>query len=213
MIITMRARQLAHSGKGRQIREAAGLSARELAGSIGVHPSTLRRWETDSASPSARLAKAWVTATDLLLREINANADDDDKIDRTRFIFVGKRLYVATPTSIWKFPRYFDYVESSVRDAFPDVELVFGAREFSNTPDWLARWDEVLASVDGLVFASDAERFIGMGVYKEIQDAQAAGLPVGYHVNGLQFCTLDAVEITIVEPENKVRYAKVKRLR
>ncbi len=123
------------------------------------------------------------------------------------------RLYVATPTVIFKTPGYFKYVEACVRRMFPDIELVFGAREFSGTKDWLARWDEVLASVDGLVFASDPDSWIGMGVYKEIQDAQAAGLRVGYHVNSALFCTLDDVVITVVEPDNKVRYAKVKHLR
>lgn len=41
----MRARQLAADGEGRRLREAAGLSVRFLADELGIHHTTLLRWE------------------------------------------------------------------------------------------------------------------------------------------------------------------------
>ena len=41
----MESRYLAHGGRGRQLREQAGLSLREAARLIGLTPSTLSRWE------------------------------------------------------------------------------------------------------------------------------------------------------------------------
>jgi len=125
----------------------------------------------------------------------------------TRFEFTGARLYVATPKVMFETPMYFAHVRSSIRRVFPDVELVFGASSFHSNADWLERWPEVLGSIDGLVFASDPDGWIGAGVYKEVEDAVAAGIPVGcFH--GL-LVTLDAVEITVVNPDDRVRYAQV----
>lgn len=129
---------------------------------------------------------------------------------RTRFEFNGGRLYVATPKVMFRTPGYFKYVSSRIRQVFPEAELVFGASGFSSNEDWLARWHEVLASVDGLVFASDPDRWIGAGVYKEIEDAAAAGVPVGYFVRGQLVVPLDSAEITVANPKDRVRYAQVK---
>ena len=41
----MESRYLAHEGRGRQLREQAGLSLREAARILDVTPSTLSRWE------------------------------------------------------------------------------------------------------------------------------------------------------------------------
>lgn len=46
------ARQLAASGAGRMIREAAGLSLAELGRAIDVDPSAIWRWEHGERSPT-----------------------------------------------------------------------------------------------------------------------------------------------------------------
>jgi transcriptional regulator with XRE-family HTH domain len=51
-----KARQLARSGAGRMLREAAGLNGHELARAIDVDPSTLWRWEEGSRRPRGEWA-------------------------------------------------------------------------------------------------------------------------------------------------------------
>jgi DNA-binding transcriptional regulator YiaG len=50
------ARQLASSGAGRMIREAAGLSLAEFARAIDVDPSTVFRWESGERMPTGEYA-------------------------------------------------------------------------------------------------------------------------------------------------------------
>src|SRR5262249_2340366 len=45
------ARRRARSGEGRRLRQAAGLSLRELAAQVGVDAATLDRWERGQARP------------------------------------------------------------------------------------------------------------------------------------------------------------------
>jgi transcriptional regulator with XRE-family HTH domain len=47
----VKARQLARSGTGRMLRQAAGLNGHELARAIDVDPSTLWRWEAGERRP------------------------------------------------------------------------------------------------------------------------------------------------------------------
>ncbi|MBV8980396.1 MAG: helix-turn-helix transcriptional regulator [Acidimicrobiia bacterium] len=56
----VRVRQLARSGRAREIREAANLSYRELAGAINVDPSTLLRWEAGQTRPRGEVALQWL---------------------------------------------------------------------------------------------------------------------------------------------------------
>jgi DNA-binding XRE family transcriptional regulator len=46
------ARQLASSGAGRMLRQAAGLTNAELARAVGVDPSTCFRWENGERTPT-----------------------------------------------------------------------------------------------------------------------------------------------------------------
>jgi DNA-binding transcriptional regulator YiaG len=50
------ARQMASSGVGRMIREAAGLSLAEMGRAVGVDPATVWRWETGERTPMAERA-------------------------------------------------------------------------------------------------------------------------------------------------------------
>jgi DNA-binding XRE family transcriptional regulator len=65
------ARQLAASGAGQMIREAAGLSLAELGAAIGVDASTIFRWEEGSRRPFGENAVGY---RDFLrqLREVHA---------------------------------------------------------------------------------------------------------------------------------------------
>lgn len=53
---SVRGRQLAQSGDGRSVRQAAGASLRELADACGVSAATLSRWERAKNRPRGRSA-------------------------------------------------------------------------------------------------------------------------------------------------------------
>ena len=63
-----KARQLARSGAGRMLREAAGLNGHELARAIGVDPSTIFRWESGERRPRGKWAIRYVEFLDQLGR-------------------------------------------------------------------------------------------------------------------------------------------------
>jgi len=56
------------TGQGRSLRQRSRLSQRGLAGAIGIHPSTLNRWEGGTRVPSGMAAIRWVR----LLRTLDA---------------------------------------------------------------------------------------------------------------------------------------------
>jgi transcriptional regulator with XRE-family HTH domain len=66
----MQARRLAASGEGKAVREAAGLSLRELAGAIDppLSVSALFRWENGERTPRGERAVAWAEFLQQLAR-------------------------------------------------------------------------------------------------------------------------------------------------
>jgi transcriptional regulator with XRE-family HTH domain len=56
----MKAARLAERQFGRQLREQAGLSVRQVAKDIGVDPTTLSRWERGQSRPRADAARKWM---------------------------------------------------------------------------------------------------------------------------------------------------------
>jgi transcriptional regulator with XRE-family HTH domain len=67
----VRGRRLGREGRGRFLREAAGLSLRDLAHAVGVDVATLSRWERGVARPRHAAAVRWVAACDEIERELN----------------------------------------------------------------------------------------------------------------------------------------------
>ena len=61
------ARQLLASGEGRRIREAAGISERQLAAQVGVTVGALSRWETRGRRPRVAHALKYLEAVADLL--------------------------------------------------------------------------------------------------------------------------------------------------
>lgn len=60
----VRLRRLVSTGAARVIREAAGLSLAEAAAAIGVHKTSLWRWETQSRSPRGDAAARYLAFLD-----------------------------------------------------------------------------------------------------------------------------------------------------
>jgi|GEM_PF-3048136 len=67
-----RARELAASGRGRAIREAAGLRANEVAADpfVNVSSSTISLWERGLRVPRGRAAVGWVRLLDDLEADV-----------------------------------------------------------------------------------------------------------------------------------------------
>jgi len=63
-----RARLRAEAGEARRIRERSLLTVGEVAREIGVHPSSLSRWETGATRPRASFALRWAEVLDRLER-------------------------------------------------------------------------------------------------------------------------------------------------
>lgn len=61
-----RVRRMFRNGRARRLREQSALSVRELAGMVGVDPSTLSRWERGETTPGVAGARAWVSAMERL---------------------------------------------------------------------------------------------------------------------------------------------------
>jgi len=62
LIEVARIRALARSGKGRALRVGMDLSLRDLAGAVGVTPSTLALWELGRVRPRPAAARRWEAA-------------------------------------------------------------------------------------------------------------------------------------------------------
>jgi transcriptional regulator with XRE-family HTH domain len=61
---------LGPTGRGRDLRERAGLSVRELAALLGVDAATLCRWERGQTRPRGPGASRWVAACQLIENEL-----------------------------------------------------------------------------------------------------------------------------------------------
>jgi transcriptional regulator with XRE-family HTH domain len=61
---------LGPTGRGRDLRERAGLSVRELATLLGVDAATLCRWERGQTRPRGPAASRWVAACQLIENEL-----------------------------------------------------------------------------------------------------------------------------------------------
>jgi DNA-binding transcriptional regulator YiaG len=59
VVLLMEARDAARSGRGARLRQAAGLSQRELASAIGVTSGAVCRWESGDRRPGGEAAHAY----------------------------------------------------------------------------------------------------------------------------------------------------------
>jgi transcriptional regulator with XRE-family HTH domain len=74
--LLIRGRALGRSGRGRAIREEAGLSLRELARIVKVDAATLSRWERGDVRPHRSGATRWVHACQEIEQTLEASRRD-----------------------------------------------------------------------------------------------------------------------------------------
>lgn len=118
------------------------------------------------------------------------------------------RIYVASPTPTFG-TDYHRRMLCYVRACLPGADLVLPSDVFESTEDWLRQWPNVLASLTGLVFFAEPDGTLGMGVCKEVQDAEAAGLPV-WHLDGSrQLHTMGTESLVPFQPQTPRWFARV----
>jgi DNA-binding transcriptional regulator YiaG len=71
LVALSRVRVLAESGEAAAIRRRAGLSLSEVAGSLGVSPVTVHRWERSTRRPRGRAALRYAA----LLESLGVDGD------------------------------------------------------------------------------------------------------------------------------------------
>ena len=87
------------------------------------------------------------------------------------------RLYAAHPLTSYG-TAYEARQLTCLREHFPGADVLDPAAMFSSNGDWLAKWPEVLGTLDALAVFADHGGHIGAGVLRELSDAIGAGLPV-----------------------------------
>jgi len=80
LLLLSEARQLAASGRGRQIRESAGVSQSELAAAIGVTIAGISKWESGQRRPTGPGAIRYAQ----LLRELTKHLADRKGVNGKR---------------------------------------------------------------------------------------------------------------------------------
>lgn len=120
------------------------------------------------------------------------------------------RVYVASSLSTFKTFRY-DAQLARIRGHFPQAEILPARDLFHSNADWLRKWPELLPTLDVLIFFADTGRSIGYGVWTELTDAAARGIPSWYLASGNRLYDLgDSEHLRFhLRPWDWTRYAVV----
>ena len=78
LLLLSEARSLAASGRGRQIREAAGVSQAELGAAIDTAVPTVSKWETGQRRPTGRAAIEYARLMRAIGKHLNENRSAGD---------------------------------------------------------------------------------------------------------------------------------------
>jgi hypothetical protein len=105
------------------------------------------------------------------------------------------RIYVASPLTTYRTPRY-DAKLAQIGARFPAATLLPARDLFRSTAEWHEQWPLLLPTLTTLVFFTEIEGTIGLGVWSEVHDA-AEGIPVWYLDDAGGWFGLDAVTITV----------------
>ena len=72
--LLLRGRRLGEEGRGRELRERAALSMRDMASLVGVHVTTLLRWEQGLERPGRESAIRWAEVCEEIQEELLARS-------------------------------------------------------------------------------------------------------------------------------------------
>lgn len=117
-------------------------------------------------------------------------------------------LYLASPLTTYDTPRY-DQMVNLARHQFPSARLMPSCGLFVDSQDWLRRWSAVLTTLAGVAFFTDEAGWIGKGVYSELCDADAAGLPIWLLMDDDTIHAPDAFILAEPNEDDWRQYARV----
>lgn len=100
--------------------------------------------------------------------------------------------YLATVTDLYDSDRY-ERGQALARARWSNVVWTEPARLGWSLDQWRAVWPDILATLDLLAVIPRADRTIGRGVWQEIIDCQARGLPI-YFLDGARWRQLITLE-------------------
>lgn len=117
-------------------------------------------------------------------------------------------LYLAAPKSEYDLPRYTRLL-TRVCTLFANCTLVEAKTAYRSIAEWRAKWPLVLDSIDGLVFLSTEDGWIGRGVWTEIEAAWWRGLPVWYLTDAGRLVLYLDVMCSTPDPDNWTHHVRV----
>ncbi len=118
-------------------------------------------------------------------------------------------VYLASPMPTYQTARYDTMIEHA-RRAFPGAELLPARGLYHSSEHWLATWPEHLRRITTAVFFTDVDRSIGLGVYHEVQDVLAAGMPVHLLQDSGKLIPFERVRLSLIDGGASWRcYARV----
>ena len=117
-------------------------------------------------------------------------------------------VYLASPKPTFG-TQWASFMLGRARRLFPHGAVIAAGTLFVSDEDWLKRWPFVLPSLAALAFFSEPDGTLGMGVCKEITDAQALGLPVVLVTERGRALTPDRFELVPHEVRSPRRFARV----
>ena len=92
---------------------------------------------------------------------------------------VSPSLYLAAPLTTYNTARY-DWAVSQARREFPQHVLLSARDLCTSTADWRVKWPRLLPTLDTIVFISEPDGAIGIGVFLEVAQMLARGRPAYY---------------------------------
>jgi hypothetical protein len=118
-------------------------------------------------------------------------------------------VYLATSMSTYDTPRY-DAMIAHVQRAWPNAELLPARGLYTSSLHWLATWPHHLKRLTATVFFADTDGSVGKGVFKEIEDSLAAGIPVYYLYDDGGMVPREAISLILIRAGvNWRKYAQV----
>lgn len=90
---------------------------------------------------------------------------------------ITRRVYVASSLSTYNTPEYERNLQR-IAELLPKAEILAPRDLFTSHADWLEKWPGIVSQIDALVFFEDAGGYIGYGVWTELNDAVAHGIPI-----------------------------------
>lgn len=101
----------------------------------------------------------------------------DDAASSRNLRTITGRVYVASSLSTYDTPRY-DRMIDAVRSHLPQATILPARDQFTSNQDWRRCWPDLLPTLDAIVYFEDRDGCVGYGVFTEISDALARGIPV-----------------------------------